>query len=563
MFVSNICVVFALGITAFAKPISSSLTVHERRDVAPNGFTLTGPADESSQLTLRMALTSNNLAGLEKALYKTAFRNDGVIRDHLTKEQVESFVSPTNETTTQVAEWLSSHGVAFTTTSPAGDWLQINVDVTTANQLLDANFMSFNDDSTGKEVIRTLSYSIPTQLQSHIQFIHPTISFPVKAKRSPLTLKKTKSNAQTTPKTSIPNLTGRANVTCCVADEVDPTCLIDLYGIPESTAPQTTSRIGLAEFIEQFPQNADLEAFRPDLPSTLSFSLETLDGGSDPQNARDAGIEANLDVQYTIGLAVNVPVEVFEVGENNADDLDGFLDLADFVLAQTSPPQVLSIAFGFDEPDVPATLANSLCNAYMQLGARGVSVIISAGDGGVSGSQSQSCTTFIPTFPSTCPFVTSTIYQVGATQDFSPETAADFSSGGFSNIFSIPSYQATAVKNYLSSLGTTNAGKFNSSGRGFPDVSAQGVNVVIFDGGEEGTVDGSSVSVNIFSSVIGLLNAQLISSGLPVADPSILNDITSGDNPGCNTNGFSATTGWDPVTGLGTPNYPEMLLRGF
>jgi tripeptidyl-peptidase-1 len=32
---------------------------------------------------------------------------------------------------------------------------------------------------------------------------------------------------------------------------------------------------------------------------------------------------------------------------------------------------------------------SNLCNAYMQLGALGTSLIFSSGDGGVSGSQSQ------------------------------------------------------------------------------------------------------------------------------------------------------------------------------
>jgi hypothetical protein len=41
--------------------------------------------------------------------------------------------------------------------------------------------------------------------------------------------------------------------------------------------------------------------------------------------------------------------------------------------------------------------------------------------------------------------------------------------------------------------------------------------------------------------------------------PEILHDITVGSNPGCNTNGFAVTEGWDPVTGLGTPNYAKML----
>jgi tripeptidyl-peptidase-1 len=36
------------------------------------------------------------------------------------------------------------------------------------------------------------------------------------------------------------------------------------------------------------------------------------------------------------------------------------------------------------------------------------------------------------------------------------------------------------------------------------------------------------------------------------------NDITSGSNPGCNTNGFPATKGWDPVTGFGSPDYGKL-----
>jgi hypothetical protein len=51
-------------------------------------------------------------------------------------------------------------------------------------------------------------------------------------------------------------------------------------------------------------------------------------------------------------------------------------------------------------------------------------------------------------------------------------------SSGFSNYFPIPDYQAKDVAAYfafIDSLGTIpEDGRFNRSGRGFPDVSAQG-----------------------------------------------------------------------------------------
>lgn len=53
--------------------------------------------------------------------------------------------------------------------------------------------------------------------------------------------------------------------------------------------------------------------------------------------------------------------------------------------------------------DTKALLNSNLCNAYAQLGARGTSILFASGDGGVAGSQTTRCTTFLPTFPSGCP----------------------------------------------------------------------------------------------------------------------------------------------------------------
>lgn len=161
--------------------------------------------------------------------------------------------------------------------------------------------------------------------------------------------------------------------------------------------------------------------------------------------------------------------------------------------------------------------------------------------------------------PANQPYLTS----VGATTGISPEKAATLSSGGFSNYWGVPDYQTDAAKTYLSALGSTNKGKYNVSGRGFPDVAAQGQNVQIVVSGSTEGVDGTSCSSPIFASIIGLLNDKLAAADKSplgflnpwlYANPDMFNDITSGDNPGCSTNGFPAKAGWDPVTGLGTPS---------
>ena len=193
--------------------------------------------------------------------------------------------------------------------------------------------------------------------------------------------------------------------------------------------------------------------------------------------------------------------------------------------------------------------------------------------------MTQSCTKFVPTFPSGCPLLVhtlSTLYpinspvysvtSVGATNassystnasSYIIETAANFSSGGFSNVFARPSYQDTAVQTYLEALGDTNAGLFNTSGRAYPDVSTQGVNFAVNIAGTFEGVDGTSASSPTFASVVALLNDQRLNADKPplgFLNPLLyssaagaFNDITSGNNPGCNTQGFPALPGWDPV----------------
>jgi subtilase family serine protease len=81
-------------------------------------------------------------------------------------------------------------------------------------------------------------------------------------------------------------------------------------------------------------------------------------------------------------------------------------------------------------------------------------------------------------------------------------------------------------------------------------------------------VYGTSCSTPVFASVISLLNDRLIGAGKPVlgflnpflysTGASALHDITTGSNLGCNTSGFPAEDGWDPVNSF--PFYGRWMM---
>ena len=91
--------------------------------------------------------------------------------------QVNEFVTPGSETFEVVGQWLSENGLTMTNLTTAGDWLSVGVPVGKANVLLDAQFTTFKHLDSGKETVRTLAYSIPTNLIGHINLIHPTVMF--------------------------------------------------------------------------------------------------------------------------------------------------------------------------------------------------------------------------------------------------------------------------------------------------------------------------------------------------------------------------------------------------
>ena len=153
------------------------------------------------------------------------------------------------------------------------------------------------------------------------------------------------------------------------------------------------------------------------------------------------------------------------------------------------------------------------------------------------------------------------VTSVGGTQGFIPEEAWPRSSGGFSNYYPTPDYQAAAVSAYLAAHGSKNAGRFNASGRAFPDIAAKADNFVVLEP-EVFFFTGTSAASPTVASIIALLNDRLLNAGrapLGFLNPwlysegfAALTDITTGNSSvtcseNDSTRGFDAKVGWDPV----------------
>jgi hypothetical protein len=86
------------------------------------------------------------------------------------------------------------------------------------------------------------------------------------------------------------------------------------------------------------------------------------------------------------------------------------LDTTSYIASLAHPPSVLSNSYGWNEQDASDADNRRVCAGLMAVAARGLTFLDASGDGGVRGDHDQasqcSNNTFVPPFPSTCPYGT-------------------------------------------------------------------------------------------------------------------------------------------------------------
>lgn len=600
---------------AAAVQLRDGLVVKERVH-APRDWVRRSAVADATPATFRIGLKRRGIAELEAKLQHLSDPDSPQYAKWYSKDQLHALVSPSPESRAAVADWLESNGVAedVSRRSDMGDYLTVRTTYGQARDvLLGSQFHTYQHRTTGEVVVRTEELTLPRAVAEHIDVVYPSTNFgsPRRAAATHhviefhddetdgsrlLTSKLTDAaGSSSSQHNGTGSDDGQAPASCQVKSTTLP-CIQDLYQTPNATLHTRVgeSRLAIAGFLEEYANYQDFSQYKDRLApyaKNYAYKTTTVHGGGNNQTLSAAGVEANLDVQAAV-LAYPIPVTYYSVGgrgswikqpDTQSNTNEPYATLLEYVngLSDAELPQVLSHSYDDDEFSVAPSYAQRVCQDILLLTVRGTTAVFASGDYGVGNDgtcEIDGKKQFIPQFPSTCPWALS----VGATERYAPEVAVSsdvagfYSGGGFSHAFPRPWYQSDLVDPYVAHLDSALKPYYNHTGRGVPDVAAQGSKYLIRVGGRWGLVGGTSAATPTFASVLALLNDARAAKGIPslgFVNPLLykrashgkgLKDIVQGASVGCGelpapaNQGFPAKKGWDAVTGLGTPVYPEL-----
>ena len=331
-----------------------------------------------------------------------------------------------------------------------------------------------------------------------------------------------------------------------------PPQIAQLYGFPQD-ATGAGQTVGLIEFGGGY-RPADVREYFHDLgqqsPAVKCVSINHAENR--PTTPHSADSIVMLDIEMAGAVAPGAGIAVY-FAPNNARGFQEAFSVA--IHDQLNKPRVLSIGWGNSEVNWSQQSMESFGQLAQEAGLLGITVCVAAGETVSTDGLSENSN--IVDFPASCPHVLA----AGGTRLIAVNGAIDSETvwnggvnggatgGGFSKAFARPPWQGTVVA---------------QSGRGVPDVAGNadpetGFEILV-DGHRE-VVGGTAAAAPLWAGLVILLNQKLnrrlgfINPALYSIDQSSgFHDINLGNN-GLN----SASYGWDPVTGHGTPMGSQLL----
>jgi subtilase family serine protease len=282
--------------------------------------------------------------------------------------------------------------------------------------------------------------------------------------------------------------------------------------------------------------------------------------------------EISIDVEWAHAIAPGANIEL--VLAKSAGDTD-MLSVTKYAVDHNLG-DVISQSFGEAESCADPTLIRQENALFGEAIDKGITLLASAGD---QGAAQPTCDGSSFSLSASTPASDPNVTAVGGTRLTTTGTNGTYQSdtawnsrlgatgGGFSSIYRRPGFQAPFQD--------------NNKQRGLPDVAFNGdalnSGVIVVWGGTAFRFGGSSagspqwagivvLAVQMGGHRLGAINKSLYHIGKSDAYGAAFHDVTAGDNSctvvackGVAVQGFPAGPGWDPATGLGTPDVANLI----
>lgn len=343
--------------------------------------------------------------------------------------------------------------------------------------------------------------------------------------------------------------------------------IFDSFGSP-------TIRADLAHFDAAYgiPAPPSFDVYQPEGRVTYLYDQGSArsTAGKNAQTQLGWAGETTLDVEWAHAMAPGARIALVETPNAETQGVQGLQNLenAQRWALQQHLGTIWSDSFATTEEAFRSpSVIQQLDQLYAQAAAQGVTALFASGDSGVANTDKQGVQYPDPTvnFPSSSPDVLS----VGGTEIPSPppsiagyqdESAwndcCGSGGGGYSSVFAEPAYQSAA--------GIPDQSKT----RGLPDVSynAALVSAILTYGSYDPSavgwqiIGGTSAAAPQWAALDAIANQADGNLGFltprlyQLAGTAAFHDVTRGSNSWNGVAGYHAGVGWDPATGLGTPD---------
>jgi kumamolisin len=304
-----------------------------------------------------------------------------------------------------------------------------------------------------------------------------------------------------------------------------------------------------------------------------TINVVLIDGAPAYVTDPNVQVEVTLDIELLHAMAP----QLTEIRLYQGPTKSNFQNYLDVLNEMANPSQgdrkllrILSTSYGYFENELSNASLQTEGAIFKQMAAQGQSFFAAAGDtGAYANPQTPNALAVID--PAAQPYVTAvggTRLKVGTGGAYSTETTWADGGGGVSRLWPAPSYQA-GLSRYATSLGSTQA-------RNMPDIALNadpntGYGIYVHNTLVQ--VGGTSCGAPIWAGIMALINGERASqSQAPLgffnptlyrlmeaaSGPTVMHDIVSGQN-----GYYSAATGYDNVTGWGTPQSTALLAAFF